>query len=64
MNRNKSLGHGDMTFLIDDQEEAKTLESEFSSNSSDDSFDNLARQLRSAKDMIDDDNPYLHAKNN
>lgn len=37
--------------------------SEITSNSSDDSFDNLARQLRGSKDYAQDTNPYLNAHN-
>ena len=60
-NKVRSLDNGGgMCFLGQDQEEKKSEEvDEVSSNSSDDSFDNLARQLRTNKDYVEETNPYL-----
>ena len=53
-----------MMFLNTDNEEEKESTDEISSNSSEDDFDNLARQLRAKNpETLDENNPYLLPNN-
>jgi len=55
---------GSMMFLNTDNEEEKESTDEISSNSSEDDFDNLARQLRAKHpETLDENNPYLLPNN-